>query len=65
MATEHELLAGDVDAIAGRAAADAGVESHEFLDGYIEMLVAVGATGRRLARDERDTRLVLGAAAAE
>ncbi|UJW31046.1 helix-turn-helix domain-containing protein [Saccharothrix sp. AJ9571] len=65
MATEYELQAGDVAALADRAAADSGVESHEFLDGYIEMLVAVSATGRRLDRDELDTRRVLGAAAAE
>lgn len=58
-------MAEDVAAIADRAAVASGVESYAFLDGYIEMLVAVGATGRRLTRDELDTRRIVGAAAAE
>ncbi len=60
-----ERLGFDVAVIADRAAKDAGTASPAFLDGYIEMLAAVSATGRRLARDELDSRRVLGAAAAE
>ena len=55
----------DVAAIADRAAKDAGTATAVFLDGYIEMLAMVSATGRRLARDELDSRRVLGATAAE
>ncbi|TDD35269.1 PucR family transcriptional regulator [Actinomadura sp. KC06] len=62
---EHEPVELDAAAIAARAARDAGAESAVFLDGYIEMLVAVSATGRRLTGEELGTRRVLGAAAAE
>ncbi len=55
----------DVVAIANRAMRDSGAPSTAFLDGYVEMLMAVSATGRRLAGDELDSRRVLGAAAAE
>lgn len=65
MTTEREHQALDVAAIAARAADDAGGVSPAFLDGYIEMLDAVSATGRRLARDELDSRRRLGVAAAE
>lgn len=65
MTSEGELHGLDVAAIADRAAKDAGDASPAFLDGYIEMLAAVSATGRRLARDELDSRRVLGATAAE
>lgn len=65
MTTEHEAVAVNAAVIADRAATDAGAESPAFLDGYIEMLVAVSATGRRLTDEELDSRRVLGAAAAE
>jgi hypothetical protein len=55
----------DVDAIAARAAADAEGAPAAFLDGYVEMLEAVSATGRRLVRDELDSRRTLGIRAAE
>lgn len=50
---EHESLELDPAAIAARAA---GAESAVFLDGYIEMLVAVSATGRRLTGEEHPAR---------
>jgi hypothetical protein len=62
---EREEDRVDVPAIAARAAKDSGAPSSVFLDGYVEMLVAVSATGRRLGRDELDSRRALGAAAAE
>ena len=65
MTSEREHQELDVAAIADRAAKDVGAASPAFLDGYIEMLAAVSATGRRLARDELNSRRVLGAAAAE
>lgn len=65
MTTAHGSPGVDVAAIAARAATDSGAPSSAFLDGYVEMLVAVSATGRRLARAELDSRRVLGAAAAE
>ncbi|MFC9975663.1 PucR family transcriptional regulator [Spirillospora sp. NPDC127200] len=67
MTTEHEDRTVDAGAIAARAAADAGADAAlaVFLDGYIEMLVAVSATGRRLERAELESRRVLGAAAVE
>ncbi|GLZ42252.1 helix-turn-helix domain-containing protein [Actinokineospora sp. NBRC 105648] len=65
MATERGFTAVNVAAITANAAAGSGVEASSLLDGYIEMLVSVGATNRRLARDELDTRRALGAAAAE
>jgi hypothetical protein len=55
----------DVAATTRRAALDAGGISPEFLAGYIEMLDTVSTTGRRLARDELESRRVLGARAAE
>ncbi|MFI5593955.1 PucR family transcriptional regulator [Amycolatopsis sp. NPDC051758] len=55
----------DVAALAERAARDAGGVSPEFLDGYLEMLAGVSATGRRLARAELESRRALGASAAE
>ena len=63
MIIEHPVL--DVAAITARAAEDAGGLAPHFLDGYVEMLAAVSATGRRLARDELESRRALGAAAAE
>ncbi|WP_235022564.1 PucR family transcriptional regulator [Amycolatopsis alkalitolerans] len=57
MATEHT----DVAALAAR---DAGVPP-AYLDGYPRMLDRVSTTGRRLARDELDSRRALGARAAE
>ena len=60
-----ERLGFDAVTIGARAAADAGVQTPAFLTGYIDMLVAVSATGRRLTRDELATRQVLGEAAAE
>ena len=65
MTTEREGTEVDVAAISARAARDAKAPSSTFLDGYVEMLVAVSASGRRLTRDELDSRRVLGAAAAE
>ncbi|MDQ4092020.1 MAG: PucR family transcriptional regulator, partial [Actinomycetota bacterium] len=65
MASDGQRPELDVAAIADRAATDAGTASPAFLDGYIETLATVSATGRRLARDELDTRRVLGATAAE
>jgi hypothetical protein len=62
MAREREL---DVAAVAARAARDAGGVAVELLAGYVEMLAAVSVTGRRLARDELDSRRTLGAKAAE
>ncbi len=55
----------DAARIAEHAAADAGAQTPDFLAGYIEMLVAVSATGRTLARDELVSRRMLGATAAE
>ncbi|SMD25441.1 PucR family transcriptional regulator [Kibdelosporangium aridum] len=55
----------DVPAVTRRAAQDAGGVSSEYLAGYIEMLDAVSVTGRRLARDELESRRALGASAAE
>ncbi|MGH3981821.1 MAG: PucR family transcriptional regulator [Pseudonocardiaceae bacterium] len=63
MTSERQGL--DVTAITDRAVKDADAAFPAFLDGYIEMLAAVSMTGRRLARDELDSRRVLGAAAAE
>jgi hypothetical protein len=63
--SERERQGLDVAAIADRTAKDAGTAPRAFLDGYIEMLATVSATGRRLARDELDTRRVLGATAAQ
>lgn len=60
---DHRPL--DIAALTGRASRDAGGVSPAFLDGYIEMLDLVSRTGRRLARDELDSRRVLGASAAE
>jgi sugar diacid utilization regulator len=62
---DHERPAVDAAGIAARAAADAGVPTPDLLVGYIEMLLAVIAGGRRLARDELDTWRALGAEAAE
>jgi GGDEF-like domain/PucR C-terminal helix-turn-helix domain len=55
----------DAARIAEHAAADAGAQTPHFLAGYIDMLVAVSATGRNLARDELVSRRMLGATAAE
>lgn len=55
----------DVAAITAQAAEDTGAVAPSFLDGYVEMLATVSATGRRLARDELESRRALGAAAAE
>src|SRR3569833_371426 len=63
--TERGLGAWDTGAVAERAARDAGGVSAVFLDGYPEMLDMVSATGRRLTRDELDSRRTLGAGAAE
>ncbi len=63
--TGHGSQEVDVAAIVARAATGSGAPSSEFLDGYVEMLVAVSATGRRLADDELGSRRLLGAAAAE
>lgn len=63
--TTPERLGLDTASIAEHAAADVGAQTPAYLAGYIDMLVAVSATGRRLARDELVTRQVLGAAAAE
>ncbi|MFY9918113.1 MAG: helix-turn-helix domain-containing protein [Mycobacterium sp.] len=63
--TAPERLGCDPATIAARAATDAGAQTPAFLAGYIDMLVAVSATGRRLTHDELATRQVLGAAAAE
>jgi sugar diacid utilization regulator len=60
-----ERAAVDVAAIAAHAARDAKVPSVAFLDGYVEMLVAVSTTGRRLTDEELASRRLLGAAAAE
>ena len=60
-----ERLGFDAVTIGARAAADAGVQTTAFLTGYIDMLVAVSATGRRLTGDELATRQVMGEAAAE
>lgn len=60
-----EPAAVDVTAIAAHAARDAKVPSVAFLDGYVEMLVAVSTTGRRLTDEELASRRLLGAAAAE
>jgi PucR C-terminal helix-turn-helix domain/GGDEF-like domain len=62
---DRERPAVDAAGIAARAAADAGVPTPDLLAGYIEMLLAVIASGRGLARDELDTRRALGAEAAE
>ncbi|WP_245757133.1 PucR family transcriptional regulator [Amycolatopsis xylanica] len=61
MATGRERHRRDVTA---RAARDAGVAA-DFLDGWVDMLDVVSATGRRLAHRELDSRRALGAAAAE
>ncbi|GAB2999122.1 helix-turn-helix domain-containing protein [Amycolatopsis acidiphila] len=51
--------------VAARASRDAGGVSPALLEGYLEMLDRVSRTGRRVARDELDSRRALGAAAAE
>ena len=63
--TAPKGLGLDATIIAERAARGAGAQTLAFLTGYINMLVGVSETGRRLARDELVTRQVLGAAAAE
>lgn len=65
MTTERRRQSFDVAALAARAARDAGGVSPAFLDGYLGMLETVSATGRRLARDELDSRRTLGACAAD
>jgi hypothetical protein len=65
LVTAPAHLAIDAATIAAQAAADAGAQTPAFLTGYIDMLVAVSSTGRRLTHDELATRRVLGAAAAE
>jgi hypothetical protein len=63
--TDRQRFGLDAAGIADRAATESGAQTPDFLVGYIEMLVAVSKTGRRLGHDELDTRRVLGAAAAE
>jgi hypothetical protein len=63
--TESDRRRLDVAAVADQAARDAGGVSPAFLEGYLEMLDGVSATGRRLARAELESRRVLGASAAE
>ena len=63
--TAPERLGFDPAIIAARAAADAGAQTPAFLAGYIDMLVAVSATGRRLTQEELASRRFLGADAAE
>lgn len=63
--TAPERLGLDAATIAECAAAEAGTQTSALLAGYIDMLVAVSATGRRLARGELATRQELGAVAAE
>ncbi|WP_233156977.1 CdaR family transcriptional regulator [Amycolatopsis sp. KNN50.9b] len=65
MASERDPRGWDVPALAARAARDAGGVPAEFLDGYLEMLDLVSRTGRRLTRDELESRRMLGARAAE
>jgi sugar diacid utilization regulator len=55
----------DITAITARAARDAGGVPPTFLDGYLELLDGVSATGRRLAPGELESRRELGAEAAE
>ncbi|WP_260478756.1 CdaR family transcriptional regulator [Kibdelosporangium aridum] len=55
----------DVAAVTARAARDAGGVPPRYLAGYLEMLDGVSSTGRRLARDELESRRALGASAAE
>lgn len=62
---DDDRLAVDAMAIAERAATDAGAQASAIPVGYIELLAAIGASGRRLGRDELDTQRKLGAAAAE
>jgi len=63
--TTRERQDFDPATVATRAVADAGAQTPAFLAGYIDMLVAVSGTGRKLTTDELATRRVLGAAAAE
>jgi hypothetical protein len=63
MATDHGRL--DLAGVTDHAVQDTGGVPAEFLAGYLEMLDTVSATGRRLARDELESRRVLGARAAE
>jgi hypothetical protein len=62
--SDRQCFGLDAARIADRAT-ESGAQTPDFLVGYIEMLVAVSKTGRRLGHDELDTRRVLGAAAAE
>ena len=55
----------ELTAIAARAAQDAGETPAELLDGYLEILLAVSATGRRLSSGEVESRRALGITAAE
>jgi hypothetical protein len=63
--TERARPGWDVVAVTQRAARDAGGVSVAFLAGYPEMLDGVSRTGRRLTREELDSRRALGAKAAE
>src|SRR5262245_11415783 len=55
----------DVARLAERAALDVGDIAPDYVGGYIAMLDAVSATGRRLIRTELDSLRRLGAGAAE
>jgi hypothetical protein len=63
--TKRERPGGSSVAIAERAAADSGAARIADLSGFVEMVIAVGDSGRRLTLDEVDSRRTLGAAAAE
>jgi hypothetical protein len=55
----------DVAGLTRRAAADSSGADPALLDGYLQMLAAVSAEGRRLARHELDSRRAIGIDAAE
>ncbi|MEO3757551.1 helix-turn-helix domain-containing protein [Mycobacterium sp. B14F4] len=63
--TDRERPGLDASAIADTAAANADATDAGHLAGFVEMLLAVSATGRRLTPGEVDSRRALGAAGAE
>ncbi|HEX2215075.1 MAG TPA: helix-turn-helix domain-containing protein, partial [Mycobacterium sp.] len=62
--TNRERPRFDASAIAAKAAVSSDAPSAEHLAGFVEMLLAVSTTGRRLSPGEIDSRRSLGATAA-
>ncbi|WP_315987486.1 PucR family transcriptional regulator [Actinomadura sp. HBU206391] len=58
-------LGSELAGVAGRASQDADGAPAAFLEGYVELLVEVSLTGRRIRREELDERRGWGARAAD